>query len=194
MWYKARLPPSFWSLRDFKRDVWRVSWKVSDESLNRDEANVCKATGADPGEVKWVNFHPLFLSPLRFSFFISLEYWNNIRFLWHYYKNSPPISESWIRPWASHCNILTRLNFNLKISRFLLEKKCYLKIFNFLTSNMFEFSRVNTFNSYLFCSSFLFFHPQHWTLSVRTFAGKSKFSQRIQITSSWLQGWVWDDY
>ena len=84
--------------------------------------------------------------------------------------------------------------FNLKISRFLLKKKCYLKIFNFLTSNMFEFSKVNTFNSYLFCSSFLFFHPQHWTLSVRTFAGKSKFSQRIQITSSWLQSWVWDDY
>ena len=45
----------------------------------------------------WI-FTPLFLSPLLSSFFISLEYWNNIWFLWHYYRNSPPISKSWIRP------------------------------------------------------------------------------------------------
>ena len=52
---------------------------------------VLKSSGADLGEVKWVNFHPLFLCPLNLSFsFISLEYWNNIWFLWHYYKNSPP--------------------------------------------------------------------------------------------------------
>ena len=44
--------------------------------------------GADPGEVKRVNFHPLFLSPLlSFSFFLSLKYW---LVLVHYYKNSPP--------------------------------------------------------------------------------------------------------
>ena len=30
----------------------------------------CEA-GADPGEVKWVNFHPLFLSPLLSFFFLS---------------------------------------------------------------------------------------------------------------------------
>ena len=138
----------------------------------------------------WI-FTPFFWSP----FFLRFSYPSIIEIIFDFSLTlSPPISKSWIRPWASHCNILTRLNFNFKISRFLQKKKCYLKIFNFLTSNMFEFSRVNTFNSYLFCSSFLFFHPQHWTLSVRTFAGKSKFSQRIQITSSWLQSWVWDDY
>ena len=54
--------------------------------------------GADPGEVKWVNFHPPFSEPPSFFFFLSLKYWNNIWFLWLYYKNSPPISKSWIRP------------------------------------------------------------------------------------------------
>ena len=54
--------------------------------------------GADPGEVKWVNFHPLFSEPPPFFFFLSLKYLNNIWFLWHYYKNSPPISKSWIHP------------------------------------------------------------------------------------------------
>ena len=55
-----------------------------------------RSPGADPGEVKWVNFHPLILSPLLSFFFLSLKYWNNIWFLWNYYKNSPPISKSWI--------------------------------------------------------------------------------------------------
>ena len=41
MWYKARMPPSFWCQQDFKkRNVWRVSWKASDESLGRDETYV----------------------------------------------------------------------------------------------------------------------------------------------------------
>ena len=33
-------------------------------------------SGADPGEVKWVNFQPLFLSPLPSFFFfcLSLQY------------------------------------------------------------------------------------------------------------------------
>ena len=53
--------------------------------------------GADPGEVKRVNFHPPFSEPPSFFFFLSLKYWNNIWFFWHYYKNSPPISKSWIR-------------------------------------------------------------------------------------------------
>ena len=60
--------------------------------------------GADPGEVKWVNFHPPFSEPPSFFFiFWSLKYWNNIWFLWHYYKNSPPIAKSWIRPWFLQC-------------------------------------------------------------------------------------------
>ena len=59
---------------------------------------VHNVAGADPGEVKWVNFHSPFLSRLLSFFFLSLRYWSNIWFLWHYYKNSPPISKSWIRP------------------------------------------------------------------------------------------------
>ena len=31
--------------------------------------------GADPGEVKWVNFHPPFSEPPSFFFFLSLKYW-----------------------------------------------------------------------------------------------------------------------
>ena len=31
-------------------------------------------TGADPGEVKWVNFHPPFSEPPSFFFFLSLKY------------------------------------------------------------------------------------------------------------------------
>ena len=51
--------------------------------------------GADPGEVKRVNFHPPFSEPPSFSFFfLALKYW---LVLIHYYKNSPPISKSWIR-------------------------------------------------------------------------------------------------
>ena len=47
--------------------------------------------GVDPGEVKWVNFHPpFFWAPFFNFFFLSLKYWNNIWFLWHYNKNSPP--------------------------------------------------------------------------------------------------------
>ena len=33
---------------------------------------------------------PFFWAPFFLSFFLSLKYWNNIWFLWHYYKNSPP--------------------------------------------------------------------------------------------------------
>ena len=51
--------------------------------------------GADPGEVKRVNFHPPFSEPPSlFLFFLSLKYW---LVLIHYYKNSPPILKSWIR-------------------------------------------------------------------------------------------------
>ena len=61
-------------------------------------------SGTDPGEVKWVNFHPLFLSTF-FLFFsypsnIDLKHLNQALVLLYYYKNSPPISKSWIRqPW-----------------------------------------------------------------------------------------------
>ena len=36
----------------------------------------CQITwaGADPGEVKWVNFHPPFSEPPSFFFFLSLKY------------------------------------------------------------------------------------------------------------------------
>ena len=43
-------------------------------------------------------FSSPFSEPPSFFFFLSLKYWNNIWFLWHYYKNSSPISKSWIRP------------------------------------------------------------------------------------------------
>ena len=51
----------------------------------------------------------------------------------------------------------------------------------FLTSNMLEFSKVNIFISYHFCSSLALagFHPQHWTLSVQKLAGKAHFSQQM---------------
>ena len=35
------------------------------------------SSGADPGELKWVNFHPPFSEPPSFFFFLSLKYWNN---------------------------------------------------------------------------------------------------------------------
>ena len=41
---------------------------------------------------------PFFWAPSFFCFFLCFKYWNNIWFLWHYYKNSPPISKSWFRP------------------------------------------------------------------------------------------------
>ena len=51
----------------------------------------CLSAGADPGEVKWVNFH---LPP---SFFLFSFHLNQALVLLQYYKNSPPISKSWIR-------------------------------------------------------------------------------------------------
>ena len=50
--------------------------------------------GADPGEVKWVNFHPLFLNHA------DAQTSNTSTRLWFYYiirKIHPPISKSWIR-------------------------------------------------------------------------------------------------
>ena len=62
------------------------------------------AAGADPGKVKWVNFHPPFSEPPSFFFSyhsnIDLKYLNQALILLHYYKNSPPISKSWIRACA----------------------------------------------------------------------------------------------
>ena len=64
-----------------------------------------RCSGADPGEVKWVNFHPPFSEPPSFFFSylsnIDLEHLNQALVLLHYYKNSPPISKSWIRAWCS---------------------------------------------------------------------------------------------
>ena len=52
--------------------------------------------GADPGEVKWVNFHPPFSEPLSVFFFLLILQ-ILIGSVIHYYKNSAPISKSWIR-------------------------------------------------------------------------------------------------
>ena len=55
---------------------------------------VPNTSGADPGEVKWVNFHPLFLSPLR-SFF---SYPSNIEIIFDFSdvitKIHPPFQNS----------------------------------------------------------------------------------------------------
>ena len=60
-------------------------------------------------------FSPPFSEPPSFFFFfLSLKYWNNIWFLWHYYKNSPPISKSWIRP------CVTQLFRHRTLKRFLM--------------------------------------------------------------------------
>ena len=41
IWHKARLQLSFWCQRDFKRDLWRVRWKPSDECRGRDKTYLC---------------------------------------------------------------------------------------------------------------------------------------------------------
>ena len=44
--------------------------------LNVSQLLMLPIAGADPGEVKWVNFHPLFLSPLLsflFSYLLNIE-------------------------------------------------------------------------------------------------------------------------
>ena len=71
------------------KKVWELGWTHTLFIFR------CESRGAEMGE-----FSPPFFWAPSFFFFISLEYWNNIWFLWHYYKNSPPISKSWIRPWA----------------------------------------------------------------------------------------------
>ena len=45
--------------------------------------------GADPGEVKWVNFQPPFSEPPSF-FFLFLKHLNQALVLLHYYKIHPP--------------------------------------------------------------------------------------------------------
>ena len=54
------------------------------------------SSGADPGEVKWVDFHPPFSVPPSFFFFSQTPQpgFGSIKLL----QNSPPISKSWIRP------------------------------------------------------------------------------------------------
>ena len=61
--------------------------------------------GTDPGEVKWVNFHPPFSEPPSFFFsFLS----SNIEIILDFSdiitKIHPPISKSWIRPCC--CEVL----------------------------------------------------------------------------------------
>ena len=73
-------------------------------------SSLVHSTGADPGEVKWVKFHPpppppFFSEPSSSFFFFFLH---QALVLLHYYKNSPPISKSCIRACSSdhsrpHC-------------------------------------------------------------------------------------------
>ena len=76
--FRAPGPPLTFFARKITHNICEVWWL----SLTRD-----KRAGADPGEVKWVNFHPPFSEPPSFFFFLSLKYW---LVLIHYYKNSPP--------------------------------------------------------------------------------------------------------
>ena len=45
----------------------------------------------------WIFIPPFSKPPSFFFIFLSLKYWNNIWFLWHYYKTSPPF-QILIRP------------------------------------------------------------------------------------------------
>ena len=76
-------------------------WKYTISTVGAIHVESWCHAGADPGEVKWVNFHPPFSEPLL-SFFsypsnIDLKHLNKAWVILHYYKNSPPISKSWIR-------------------------------------------------------------------------------------------------
>ena len=82
---------------------WNVYSSGPEANLPTEAAEQVPTTveGADPGEVKWVNFHPPFSEHLL-SFFsypsnIDLKHLNQALVLLYYYKNSPPISKSWIR-------------------------------------------------------------------------------------------------
>ena len=65
--------------------------------------------GADPREVKWVNFHPPFFEPPSFFFFsypsnIDAQTSNTSTRLWFYYIVTkippPPKTKSWIHAWT----------------------------------------------------------------------------------------------
>ena len=85
----------FVPLKILERDCWQQR-KRRNKFKNKYNA------GADPGEVKWVNFRPLFSEPPSFFFFFS--YPSNIEIIFDFSdfsdwggENSPPISKSWIR-------------------------------------------------------------------------------------------------
>ena len=97
----------FWSLtvQLTSQRVWFCtigSWKAP-IALN---ASNVMYSGADPGEVKWVNFHPAFSEPPSFFLFF---YPSNIEIIFDFSdiisKIHSPISKSWIRPW--YCPIRT---------------------------------------------------------------------------------------
>ena len=133
-------------------------------------------SGADPGEVKWVNFHPPFSEPHFFFFiFLSLNYWNNIWFLWHYYKNSPPISKSWIRPWMLHSRTLTQ---NLSPSL----KTQHEKI-NFLSSHGFVISSIFVIKNMPY--RYVALRNRQNRLQMRLLKKMENFSELHQITRFW---------
>ena len=70
-------------------------------------------SGVDPGEVKWVNFHPPFSEPPSFFFFFLSLKCCSIIFDFSDFsdwggENSPPISKSWIRAWRCHVPLSSR--------------------------------------------------------------------------------------
>ena len=54
--------------------------------------------GADPGEVKWVNFHPPFLSPLLLFFSLIPQILKQYLISLTLIQKFTPISKSWICP------------------------------------------------------------------------------------------------
>ena len=75
------------------------NWAHANSGTNFASASK-RRSGSRGGEMGWI-FTPLFLSPLL-SFFHIPQIFNQAFILLHYYKNSPPISKSWIGAWSEH--------------------------------------------------------------------------------------------
>ena len=74
----------------------QMFWSTLHQGNSRMQLTI--TAGTDPGEVKWVNFHPPFSEPPNFFPYPSTR-------LWFYYiitKIHPPIPKSWIHTWTGH--------------------------------------------------------------------------------------------
>ena len=83
-------------------------------------------SGADPGEVNWVNFHPpFFWAPLQSCWCTDLKHLNQALVILHYYKNSPPFQNPGSAPATNTlCAVLSLFYFfNRIVSSFILEGK-----------------------------------------------------------------------